>query len=288
MYKLQRTVAELAIVADSFHTKPLLRMLQSADRYQVLALSSRAIKLFEGSRDTLDEVDLDAKVPRTLTDALGDQLSEPHLTVSSYGGVGGGHGAMHHGHGGRTAEEDIDAERFFRAVDRAISEYHSRPSGLPLVLATLPEHRHLFHKVSHNPLLVEEGVDGNPEVMSTEELGRRAWQAMEPRYQARLAALAEDFGSLKPQNRADDDLAGIAKAVVAGRVATLLIEADRQIPGRIDSTTGDISPGDLGHPGIDDMLDDLGALALKMGGQVVVVPASHLPTGTGVAAIYRY
>jgi hypothetical protein len=51
VYKLQRSVAELAVVADSFHTKPLIRILQSADRYHVLGLSRQAIKLFEGNRD---------------------------------------------------------------------------------------------------------------------------------------------------------------------------------------------------------------------------------------------
>src|SRR5689334_3358090 len=35
-YRLQRPVPERVVVADSFHTKPLLRILQSADRYQIL------------------------------------------------------------------------------------------------------------------------------------------------------------------------------------------------------------------------------------------------------------
>ena len=75
---------------------------------------------------------------------------------------------------------------------------------------------------------------------------------------------------------------------MAGRVATLLIEADREIPGRIDAATGDIEFDDLAHPEVDDVLDDLGALALKMGGQVVIVPTERMPTETGIAAIYRY
>jgi hypothetical protein len=68
-YKLQRPVAELAIVADSFHTKPLIRILQSADRYQVLRLSRQEIKLFEGNRDALDEIEPAEGVPRTISDA---------------------------------------------------------------------------------------------------------------------------------------------------------------------------------------------------------------------------
>jgi hypothetical protein len=58
VFRLQRPVAELAVVADSFHTKPLRRFLQSVDRYQVLGLSLRTIQLFEGNRDALDEIDL--------------------------------------------------------------------------------------------------------------------------------------------------------------------------------------------------------------------------------------
>src|SRR5680860_1427166 len=287
-YRLQRPVAELAIVADSFHTKPLLRMLQSADRYQVLGLSRQEIKLFEGNRDALDEIDPAPGVPRTITEALGGELTEPHQTVASYGGVGGSHSSMHHGHGGKDSEVDIDAERFFRAVDRGILEHHSRPSALPLILATLPEHRQLFHQVSHNPLLMDEGIDIHPDALSTDELRRRAWQVVEPHYLERLTALVEEFGRAKAKDLGEEDVVRVAKAVIAGRAATLLIEADRQIPGRIDAETGDIKFEDLADPEGDEVLDDLGELTLKMGGQVVVVPTERMPTKTGIAAIYRY
>jgi hypothetical protein len=60
---LQRSAPELAVVAESFHVKPLIRILQSADRYHVLGLNRQQIKLFEGNRDALDEVKLDPAVP---------------------------------------------------------------------------------------------------------------------------------------------------------------------------------------------------------------------------------
>jgi hypothetical protein len=288
VYRLQRPVAELAVVADSFHTKPLIRILQSADRYQVLGLSRQEIKLFEGNRDALDEIETAQGVPRTITEALGDELTEPHQTVASYGGVGGESSAMHHGHGGKESEVDIDAERFFRAVDRGILEHHSRPSGLPLILATLPEHRQMFQQVSHNTFLMDEGIDIHPDALPIDELRQRAWQVAEPHYLQRLAALVEQFGRARSQNLGHDELAHVAKALVAGRVATLLIEADREVPGRIDAATGDIEFDDLEHPEVNDVLNDLGALALKMGGEVVIVPTERMPTETGLAAIYRY
>jgi hypothetical protein len=289
VYRLQRPVAELAVVADSLHTKPLTRILQSADRYQVLGLNRQEIKLYEGNRDALDEIELDQDVPRTLTDALGEELTDSHLTVASYGGVSGSQAPMHHGHGGRKAEVDIDAERFFRAADRGILEHHSQPSGLPLILAALPEHHHMFHEVSHNPFLIEESIDIHPDALSSiDELRERAWQVIEPHYLARLAALVEQFGNARANDLGHDELAQVARAVVDGRVATLLIEARREVPGHIDAATGDIESGNLAHPEVDDVLDDLGTLALKMGGQVVIVPAERMPTETGIAAIYRY
>jgi len=288
VYRLQRPVAELVVVADSFHTNPLMRILQSADRYQILGLSRQEIKLFEGNRDALDEIEPAHGVPRTITEALGEELTESHQTVASYGGVGGSHSPMHHGHGGKASEVDSDAERFFRAIDRGILEHHSQPSALPLILATLPEHRHMFHQVSHNPFLLVEGIDIHPDALPIDELRQRAWQVFEPHYLARLAALVEEFGRARSQDLGHDELARVARAVAVGRVATLLIEADREVPGRIDAATGDVEFDDLAPLEIDDALDDLGALALKMGGEVVIVPTERMPTETGIAAIYRY
>ncbi len=225
----------LAVVADSFHTKPLRRFLQSVDRYQVLGLSLSSIQLFEGNRDALDEIELTSKrATDNRPTALGEELTEPHVTVASYGGIGQGSTPMHHGQGGRKAEVDIDAERFFRAIDRAVQTYHSQPSGLPLILAALPEHHHLFHSVSHNPLLLAEGIMINPDVLPMDELRERAWQVIEPHYQARLATVCDDFAVAQANGLGSDDLTVVAQAAASGRVATLLIEADRQLAGRLD------------------------------------------------------
>jgi hypothetical protein len=288
VFRLQRPVAELAVVADSFHTKPLRRFLQSVGRYQVLGLSLRKIQLFEGNRDMLDEIDPAPEVPRTITEALGSELTEPHQTVASYGGVGGDSTPMHHSQGGKKDEADVDAERFFRAIDRAVVEHHSRPSGLPLILAALPEHHHLFHRVSHNPFLMAEGLTINPDVLPIDELRERAWQVVEPQYQARLAALADEFVVAKSNGLGSDDLAQVAQAAVAGRVATLLIEDDLRIAGRLDGSTGQVEVADSSHPQVDDLLDDLCELVEKMGGRVMVMPAGQMPGRTGLAATYRY
>jgi hypothetical protein len=124
--------------------------------------------------------------------------------------------------------------------------------------------------------------------MSVEELRERAWQVVEPQHRARLVALAAEYAEARAKELGSDDLAQVGRAAAAGRVATLLIEADRQIAGRIDDTTGRIEFADLRGPEVDDLLDDLGELVSRMGGRVIVVPAGQMPGPTGLAAIYRY
>lgn len=285
-YRLQRPVPELAVVADSFHTKPLLRILQSADRFQILGLTRDRIRLFEGNRDAVDEIEPASGVPRTLTEALGDEVTDPRLTVSSYGGAQGP--AMRHGHGGRKDQVDLDAERFFRAVDDAVTEKHSRVSELPLLLVALAENQGIFRRVSRNPWLMKDGIDANIDALPLDELRARAWEIIEPHYLSRLRGFVDRFQERRGKGLGTDDAAQAAEAAVAGRVQTLLVEADRQVPGRIDAATGSIERGDLDDPQVDDVLDDLASLAAAQGGEVVIVPAERMPTRTGLAAIYRY
>jgi len=287
-FETQRPLTELAVVADSFHTKPLLRLLQSTERYQVLCIGRQEVHLYEGTRDVLDEVTLATGVPRTITDVLGEEPAEPHVTVASYGGTGAGTGAMHHGHGEKSDEVDQDTERFFRAVDRAVQENHSRPSGLTLVLAALPEHHALFHRVSRNPLLAAEGIAVNPDALPRDELRERAWQCFEPAYREQLGALGDTFASARARGLGSDDLSEVAAAVSAGRVDTLLIESERQIPGKFDAETGQVQLADLGDPTVDDLLDDLGEAIGRMGGRVMVLPKELMPADTGLAATFRF
>lgn len=288
VYRLQRAVPELAVVAESFHTKPLHRLVQSSQRYQVLGLTRKTVRLFEGDRDALDEVMLSEGVAASLVDALGPETTEAHTTVASYGGVGHGHGAMHHGHGGRSDEVEKDTERFFRIVDRGILEHHTKASGLPLILATLPENRELFHRLSHNPQLLADGIDVSVDAVSLDVLRERAWRVVEPFYTSRLKTQLEQFGTARANGLGGETLPSVAEAVVNGRVATLLIDGDRTVPGHVDPTTGAVVLADLARPDVDDVLDDLGAMARRRGAKVFILPGDQLPTETGVAAIYRY
>ena len=286
VFPLQRSVPQIAIVSSRFHVKPVLRHLQSSDRFQVLSLSRSRASMWEGNRYVLDPVEAE-DFPASIEEVLGAELTEPHLTVAGYGkGVGGT--PMHHGHGSRKDETEIDDERFFRAIDRLVLERFSKPSELPLILVALPKHQAVFRSVSQNRWLLSEGVQGDPESYSPEELRKEVWQLLQPHYVARLACLTDQFHASFAQHLASGDLSDVARATVAGRVSTLLVDADEHRPGKVDVTTGAIQPGDLAMPDVGDMLDDVAEMVLAHGGEVLVVPHDRMPTPSGLAAIFRY
>ncbi len=286
---LQKSVDELAIVADSFHTKPLRKYLQSADRYYVLGLSQKEVRLFEGNRDSLTEIELSADFPKTMTEALGDELTEKFTTVGSYGGSDIDGSVMHHGHGGRKEETDKDAERFFRLVSNAVYDNYSKLTGLPLILVALAEHHNLFQRVSKNPTLEPKSIALNPTSISTDKLKDLAWEIMEPEYLKKLDGLADRFKQAMANGKGTDNIKDAAVAAIEGRIDTLIIEEDRVIAARITNlVTGNIQNKDLSNPKVDDLLDDMGELVTKKSGSVIVFPTEKMPSQTGLAAIFRY
>lgn len=289
VYKLPRTVPEIAIVADSFHIKPLIRMMQSADRYQLLAVNREHVRLFEGNRDHIERVVLDDDVPETIEEALGTELTEPRLTVSTnYGKGSKGPAPMYHGHGGRKDDVELDEKRFFHIIDEKILKNYSKKSKLPLILVALPEHQAIFREHSRNPYLLERGIAIHPDSLTEETLREKSWSIIEPYYLERLEKLIHTFSEAASKKHGSDELDDIALAAVEGRIATLLIDADKRVAGRINYETGKVRRDDELDPSVDDLFDDLGEHVIKTGGDVIIVPRERMPTQSGLAAIYRY
>lgn len=287
VYNLQRPVQEKAIVADSFHTKPLVRVLQSADRYHVLGLNRHNATLFEGNRYALGPVPLGEGFPGNTDAGIVTEEGGPERAKRAHGPTGPGM-TTRHGMNLRQDASENERRQFFKAVDTAVIERFSRPSGLPLILAALPEHHHMFRKVSDNPALLAKAIDVDPASVSADDLRQRAWGIVLPAYLERLRGFVDRYEASKAEGGSSADLAEIGKAAAAGRIATLLIDADRVVPGRLDPETGSISFARLEDPDVDDLLDDLGEQALRTRGDVVIVPSESMPSDTGIAAIFRF
>lgn len=297
-FALPRPVPERVEVGETFHVKPLLRIVQSADPFHVLCLSRERVALLEGNRYELRPLQVPG-VPLTFGESLGTTSGGQPATAASAGpesttrpqsrpGGEDSHGLLAADSVAvRKVDFRPDGERFFREVDREVTARVSEPSGLAVIPVGIDENLAEFRKLTKNRFVTGEGVGGDWTKWSLHEIREKAWKVFEKHYLADLARIREDFGTARARGLATDDLARAARAAAEGRLGTLLIDADRTLPGAIDLATGELRP-QAGGDAAGDMLDDLAEMALKVKARVVVTPSANLPTGTGLAAIFRY
>lgn len=272
---LPRRVPETVVVADHFHLKPLVRLLQTMDRYQVLGLTRKDVRLLEGDRDSLIDVPL-TNVPRTVHEAF---VREERMA--------GGDPSTGSGAAPGIITGAIDIERWFRTVDKEIWENYSRVSGLPMILCAVAENQADFRAITRNQNLIAEGIKLDPDHVPLERIRAEAWKVMEPHFRQRAQQAVDNFRAARAHHAGSDDVLEVAKSAVEGRVQLALVDADRQIGGKIDPATGDVLIN-LDGPIFGDLLEDTAESVLRTGGEVLVMPPDMMPSDTGVAAVYRY
>jgi hypothetical protein len=107
-----------------------------------------------------------------------------------------------------------------------------------------------------------------------------------PDADARVQKLLAAYQEAKGNGRASDVVSRVSDAAFRGRVATLLLDEDRLLPGILDETTGAAMVMTSGARDLPDILDTLSALVIRSGGAVVFLPAADMPCTSGVAAIF--
>ena len=119
-FRLPYDFAELVVVTDRFHVKPLLALLSVDGRFYILALSQNQIRLLQGTRHSVGTVNLDS-VPTNLADALGFEEKEKQLQFHT---AARGASAIFHGQGssGDETEHKKDLLRFFKVIDKGLKD----------------------------------------------------------------------------------------------------------------------------------------------------------------------
>lgn len=282
-YRLPIPVPERVVVADTFHTKPLLRFLHANQRYLALAVSQKSVELYQGSPFGAGLIALDG-LPRGLRDALGapdfDRTFSPRSTGTT--------GFVCHGRGPGKERKKQELLQYFRVLDRALRDYLME-ERVPLILAAVSYYHPIYRQANTYPWLLADGLEGSFERATPEQIHSAAWPIVGGLFESRVQAWVERYHGLVGRGLASDRLEEIAHASVAGRLRCLLIAEGKTIFGMLDRTSGAVRVHDrqMG-PEDDDLLDDIGEEALKRGAEVFVVPAPVLPGGGPLAAVYRF
>jgi hypothetical protein len=278
--ELGRRVEPSVTVADSFHVKPLIRTLQQVQRYHVLCVELRHVRLFEGDPYRLTELPAD-DVPKSLDDVLATASTGPDFVDD-------------HDRRDAQAEQNwappgrVSVARFFRQVDEAVRDHYSRREQIPVIVVADVQYLRDFLAISKNEFVLKEGIPLNPHGVTPDRLRAEASRIVGRQFEQQLQVIKDAYQAAKARHLGSDEIPQVAEAAAVGRVGTLLVDSDAKIPGILHRDSGFLEQALPSDPRADDILDDLAEMVLKTDGQVFVLPHAQMPTDHGAAAVYRY
>ncbi|MGV2827345.1 baeRF7 domain-containing protein [Myxosarcina sp. GI1(2024)] len=284
-YRLPYNFAELVVVGNRPHLKPLLPVITRNSRFYLLALSQNQVKLFQGNHYSIKELELPQGVPDSLAEAL--KYDDPEKQLQFHSTDSSGSKPTFHGQGVGTTEDKEGIRRFLLAIDKGLQDLLNEEK-IPLILAGANFLLPIYHEVNSYSNLLESGIEGNPEHIKPEELHRQAWQIIEPHLAAeRQEAIAQFHESLNAQ-QASAQLEKIVSAAYNGQVDTLLIAADAQQWGKFDPQANRIELHAEHEDEDIDLLDYAAMHTFLQSGKVYILESDKMPEKSSIAAIFRY
>ena len=286
-YSLPFNFEELVVVADRFHLKPVLPLLSGDGRFYVLALSQNQVRLLQGTRYSVDELDLDG-IPQSLEEAL--QLDTPEKLNQWHTRMRGGTGkraSTFHGHGGASDDLKENLLHYLRQVDKGLHDLIGNEHA-PLVLAGVEYLFPIYREANTYSHLLEEGIPGNPEGLTAQQLHGQAWNIIGPHFQKTQQGAVDQYIRLAGTGRTSKDLEVIVKEAYHGRVDVLFVAIGVQRWGSFDPDTDAVHWHDKAEPSDEDLLDFAAIQTLLNGGTVYAVDPANVPDDRHLAAIFRY
>jgi hypothetical protein len=280
-------VPQVATVGDRFVVSPLLGAISSEDHFLVLAVSQQKVRLLEGTRHHVEEVEL-RDVPTNLRDVI--EAPDPRsdtMTRSLRGGRVGP--AVFHGHGaGDDTFKNDEAVKFFRRVDDGLRRSLA-DQNRPMVLVGLERNVAAYRKVNTYPRVLDQAVHHNPDQMSADQLHDAAWPIAHTLFSQSKRAAVERLGELIGTGLASTTAATIHAAAQQGRVDTLFVTGEPSCwNGTVGGRPSVVRLGDEQELAACELLDRCVLATLLNGGEIYTTSDSSMLNGGLMAATFRY
>lgn len=176
IFNLYHKVEPQVFVGDNWELGPLEGDDFQHSPYYILAVSTDRFGLIKGVGNYLNRVDVqDEGVAEQFGEIMHDTSNAPALDH---------HTLMdklnpYHDHRSRNEVTDLESEKFFRYINKAVQNTLIPGNTAPVILAALPEHQTKFRDVSTIPHLEAKGIEKDPGSMDSKQLAEAACAILE-------------------------------------------------------------------------------------------------------------
>lgn len=286
-FRLPYNFQELVVISERFHIKPLLSLLSGDGLFYVLAVSQNSVRLLQCSRYSVRTVTPEA-VPGSIAEAL--KYDSPERQIQFHTGTGKGPGkrsAVFHGQGVGSDDVKDNILRYFQQIDHGLHEL-LREEQAPLVIAGVDYLHPIYRQANSYPYLLQDGIQGNVDEMSAEELQQQAWSVVRPYFEREQLEALKRYREINGTGLAAGDIEQVVLAAYDGRIATLFAALGIQQWGTFDAERRKVHLYKGAEPGTQDLLDLAVAHTLTHRGTVYVMEPENVPSSNPVAAVFRY
>ncbi|MBI3934058.1 MAG: hypothetical protein HY316_05155 [Acidobacteria bacterium] len=268
-FRLPLKLPAFVTVADRFEITPLLPIWTSEDRFYLLALSRKQVKLFEGTRYAISELDgkgLPRSLPETLESSV-DESQRQHHTVRP----------------GLPEDELL----YFRQIDKGLRELLTG-QRVPLVLAGVENAASLYRQVNTYAGLLRDCISGNPDKLRANELHGKARKIVQAHYDEERKQATAQYQERAAAASVSKELREILPAASQGRIYSLFVAAGAEKWGRFDSEQNVVLVHESAERGDQELLNLAVILTILHAGSVYALAPTEMPDGSLIAARFRY
>lgn len=259
-FPCQWNQSPFAVVADTFHVKPLFRDLQNEAPYWTLVITGKAVKLlhhWKGKIKLIESSTLGMKDDEEL-----ENFRESHRKNRSKL---------------RVNQAEISNEMLMKHLN------HSKD---PVILAGTTSTISEIRSKLNYPYVLQEGVACKGDNIDLSLLKQKCNEVVQSHLERVEDEILEDLRYCQKSKKSLTELHDIAQASVQGKVEHLIIAEDHHEWGMLDHHTGEIQYHSTQKNAEDaDILDDLSEMVYRHKGSVWVVPKKKLGEGSVFATL---
>ncbi len=268
-YRLPQSFAELVVITDRFHIKPLIPLLAPDTEFSILAISQKNVRFLKCSLQQVKETDIRG-IPENIDEALNLDDFEKRLQR-------------------HTGTEDMKAKilQYFQLVDKGLREL-LRDKKSPLIFAGVDYLFPIYREANTYPHLTDKWISGNPEGLSAERLSDMAWPIAGDILKTKRADALGQYKQNAGTGLTSSNVGEVVREASHGRIGILFVTVGVQQWGTFDPTTDTVKLETDAGTGNEDLLDLAAIQTILNGGVVYSIRQEEMPDDAPLAAIFRY
>jgi len=285
-YRLPIQVKPFFDISVTYNIQPLLPLMRENGQFYLLALSREQVRLFGCTRYTLQELPLNNYAPTSMEEAL--KWDDPEKSLQYHSGGSSTGAPIFHGQGKTKDVEEKNLKRFFDLIDHGIHDMLDN-RVIPLVLAGVDEEIGAYRKANKYPALIEDFVSIDPNSKKDDELRDMAYDKVKSHLQKERQKAIDRYHKLSGSDKSTTSIDKIIRAAHYKEIDALFLEPTvEDVWGTFDPNLDRLEIHDDYKNGDLRLINKSAIETLRNGGDVFIVGSESMSTDTRAAALLRF